>query len=63
MSACRGSNDVISPCDSSEVTVRGQSADPLGEDADNELLWEGWAAFWAHRCCRFQRLLFRRAQW
>ena len=49
MSACRGSNDVISPCGSSEVTVRGQSVDPLGEDADNELLWEGWAAFWAYR--------------
>ena len=47
--ACRGSNDVISPCGSSEITVRGQSVDPLGEDADNELLWEGWAAFWAYR--------------
>ena len=48
-SACRGSNDVISPCGSSEVTVRGQSADPLGEDAENGVLWARWSVFWAQR--------------
>lgn len=47
--ACWGSHDVISPCGSSEVTVRGQSADPLGEDAENGVLWARWSVFWAQR--------------